>query len=293
MPFSTELWSWGTMPAWPALSLQYELFCHFMSLWSAEVQLCTDSGQKLELQGSCIDLTIFPDCICLCAEVCSPQAQSGTWEPLSQPWRSNNYAAVAISFQTLSCSTSPQDPRPWALWLKPPWRAFQTGFHPGAITEYDLLTGPPAVRFLYAVRGDPVLQHAFQKLISTSIFQSLEVAGSPRFFSQKASCVFSRSATSMLGRQNSASFYQHYLWLGSIWVPGSLLKVCRVLGDLNFALPSTSVISTDVRISAEGGFLCLSINTFRYYPYRSLKLPGGGNFAFCGCCWSLSMQSSL
>lgn len=161
MPFSTELWGWGTMPAWPALSLQYELFCPCMSLWSSEVQLRTDSGQKLELQGSYIDFTTFPGCICLCAAVCSPQTQSGAWEPLPLPWRDNNCAAEAIYFQTLSCSTSPQHPWPWALWSQAPWRAFQTWFYPDAITEYVLLTGPPAVRFAYVARGDPELQHAF------------------------------------------------------------------------------------------------------------------------------------
>lgn len=156
-----------------------------------------------------------------------------------------------------------------------------------------MLTGLPAVRFAYAASRDPALQHAFWKLILTSTFQSLEIVESTRFFPQKASCVFSRSVTSMLGRQNSASFYQHYLWLGNIWFPGSLWKGIRVLGDLNFALPSTSVISTGLRISAEAGFLCLTLNTFGYYPYRSLKFPGGGNFSFRGCCWSLNIQSSL
>lgn len=291
MPFSTELWSWGTVPAWPARSLQYELFCPCMSLWSAEVQLHTESGQKLELQGSCKDLTTFPGCICLCAEVYSPQ--SGAWEPLSKPRRDNDYAAVAIYFQTLSCGTSAQYPWPWALWSKAPWRAFRPCFHPDEVTEHDLLAGPSAVRFAYPARGGPVLHHAFWKPISTSTFQSLKAAGSTRFFPQKTSCVFSRSVTSILGRQNSASFYQHNLWLGSIWVPDSLLKGSRVLGNLNFALPSTSVISTCLRISAEVDFLCLTLNTFKCDPYQSLTFLGSGHFSFHGCCWCLNIQLSL
>lgn len=70
---------------------------------------------------------------------------------------------------------------------------------------------PACSRFAHPARGDPVLQHAFWKLISTRTLQSLEVAGSTRFFPQRVSCVLSRSVTSMLRRQNSASFYQHYL----------------------------------------------------------------------------------